>query len=197
MATPEEIKAAQDAKAAEAKAAQDAKDAEAKAKEEAELAELHEWVARAMINAYPHGVPPDKVDPTPAMDKAREFVAAFNAMGSHKAKPAAGALAPGPFGWLRSKDELPLAPITGLSATVGDNNTVVLKWDAPAPGSGTEVVVFDGDTILGTVPIAALTYTTGMMAPGPHVFTVAVGDGQRTSARSNAVSVSITEPVVP
>ncbi len=195
MATPEEIKADQDAKAAAAKAAQDAKDAEAKAakeaKEKGDLAELHTWVARSILAAHQTDHPSefDKIDPTPAMTAAREFVAAFKAMGSHK----------------------PAGPITGLSGTVNkDNNTVTLKWDAPAaaarpaafpgplppsaPAPVGEVVIFDGDTLIGTVPAGTVTYTTGMLLVGPHVFTVA---RKGSPARSNPFSVTIAAPVAP
>lgn len=90
MATPEEMKAAQDAEAAEAKAAQDAKEAEAKAakvaKEKADLADLQAWVAKAMIASHQgdNPTPIEKIDPTSSMTAAREFVAAAKALSSYR-----------------------------------------------------------------------------------------------------------------
>jgi phosphohistidine phosphatase SixA len=75
--------AAVDAKAAEEKAAE-----EKAAKEKAELQALTEWVAKAMLVSHQddNPMPLEQLDPTPAMTSAREFVAAFKAMGTYKSE---------------------------------------------------------------------------------------------------------------
>jgi hypothetical protein len=213
-------KAAQDAKTAEDKAAQEAKAAEVKAAEEAkakaEFADMQEWVAKAMISSHQadHPQPLDAIDPASSMTAAREFIAAFKAMGTYKSKDAPKDAPAGLFGGLMGhapghvpfdgalKSSAAPAPITGLSGVVNANvNTVTLKWDAPAPTTrpGTadapanEVAVYDGDKLISSVKGGITTYTTGMMTPGSYVFTVAAKDSAgRIGPRSNAWSAIIT-----
>jgi hypothetical protein len=79
--------------------------------------------------------------------------------------------------------------------------TVTLTWTAPtarvdgsplAPEQIAGARVFDGSNEIGTTQGAANSFTTGMLPPGEHSFTVVVADTDgNLSAASNAAAATI------
>lgn len=85
--------------------------------------------------------------------------------------------------------------------------TATLKWTLPATrvdgspldaGDITLVDVLDNGAVISTLPGQPQDYTTDMLTPGDHAFTVIVQDsGGRRSDASNSASINVPDVAPP